>query len=332
MTPPRPRGRRPPALFPAAALLLLALGPACARDSGRIAGSGTIEMDEVEIASLVGGRLQRLLVNEGDRVRAGDTLVYLAQGEVVGEIEARSAETDRAEALWRDQQRGPREAERKTARADLEAASTTLSLAETEYRRTQALHDRNAASDADVDRARAARDEAAARRAAAQERVALVDEGYRRDQVAAARNAVEAAKGELFSSMAKGRELILTAPISGVVLHKNVKQGEVVGPGISILTLGNPDSLWMRCYLSAPEVARIRLGERAETRVLGWGKRAFLGRVTQIATRAEFTPRSALTEEERANVVFGVKIALDPTGGVLKPGLPADARIEPVAR
>ena len=289
-------------------------------------------MDEVEIASLVGGRLQRLLVNEGDRVRAGDTLVYLAQGEIVGEIEARAAESDRAESLWRDQQRGPREAERQTARADLDAAATSLALAESELKRTQALHDRQIASDADVDRARAARDEAAARRAGAAERLALVEEGYRRDQVAAARKAADAAKGALFSSMAKGRELILGAPISGVVLHKNVQRGEVVGPGISILTLGNPDSLWMRCYLSSPEVARIRLGARAEVRVLGWGKRAFLGRVTEIATRAEFTPRSALTEEERASVVFGVKIALDPTEGVLKPGLPASARIEPVPR
>ncbi len=332
MTPPRPRGRRQPALILAAAFFLLALGPGCARDSGRIEGSGTIEMDEIEIASLVGGRLHRLLVNEGDRVHAGDTLVYLAQGEIVGEVEARSAETDRAESLWRDQQRGPREAERKTTRADLEAAATTLSLAESEFRRAQALHDRNVASDAEVDRARAARDEAAARRAAAEERLALVEEGYRRDQVAAARNAVEAAKGALFSSMAKARELILSAPISGVVLHRNVKSGEVVGPGISILTLGNPDSLWMRCYLSSPEVARIRLGAKAEVHVLGWEKRAFLGRVTQIATRAEFTPRAALTEEERASVVFGIKIALDPTAGVLKPGLPADARIEPVAR
>jgi membrane fusion protein YbhG len=310
---------------------LLILVPGCARQSNFVEGSGTIEMDEVEVASLVGGRLLRLLVNEGDRVEAGDTLVYLGHGEIAGEIQSRTAETDRAEALWRDQERGPREAERKTARADLDAAETSLGLLNAELRRIEALQKQNLAADADVDRARAARDEAAARRAVADERLALVEEGYRRDQVAAARKAVDAAKGNLLSSMAKGRELVLTAPIHGVVLFKNVQRGEVVAPGTSILTLGNPDSLWMRCYLSTPEVARIRLGGRAQVHVLGWEKRGFPGRVTEIATRAEFTPRSALTEEERASVVFGVKIALDPTNGILKPGLPADARIETVA-
>ena len=309
-------------------MALLSLG--CARDKSHVVGSGTIELDEVDIASLVGGRLQRLFVTEGDSVRAGDTLVVLAHGEITGEVEAATAETERAEALWRDQQTGPRAAERKTARAELDAATTSLKLADSELKRTEGMYQRQLVADADVDRARAARDEAAARRAAAEERLALVESGYRSDQIVAARQAAQAAKGELYSSKAKAHELILTAPIRGVVLLKNVEQGEVVGPGVPILTLGNPDRLWMRCYLATPEVSRIRVGARAEVRVLGWKGRTFPGRVVEIATRAEFTPRSALTEEERASIVFGVKIALDPTGGILKPGLPADARIETV--
>jgi HlyD family secretion protein len=59
----------------------------------------------------------------------------------------------------------------------------------------------------------------------------------------------------------------------------------------------------------------------------GYGKRTFPGHVATVATRAEFTPRAALTEEERANIVFAVKVAMDPTGGALKPGLPVEVRI-----
>jgi HlyD family secretion protein len=70
------------------------------------------------------------------------------------------------------------------------------------------------------------------------------------------------------------------------------------------------------------------LNAPAEIRVQGWPHRVFPGHVVEIASRAEFTPRTALTEEERANLVFGVKISLDPTGGILKPGLPADAVIQ----
>jgi HlyD family secretion protein len=95
---------------------------------------------------------------------------------------------------------------------------------------------------------------------------------------------------------------------------------------VPILTLGDPRKLWMRVYVAAPQVARVRLGDRVSVKVLGDPK-SYPGRVVEIATRAEFTPRAALTEEERANIVFGVKVALDAPEGRLKPGLPADARI-----
>lgn len=331
MISPAPRLRRVHAVALVAAVALSFLSLGCARDKNHVFGSGTIELDEVDIASLVGGRVQHLFIAEGDSVRAGDTLAVLAHGEIAGEVEARTAETERAELLWRDQQTGPRAAERKTARAELDAATTALRLADSELKRTLGLYERKLVSEAEVDRARAARDEAAARRAAAEEQLALVEEGYRRGQVAAAREAAQAAKGELLSSKAKARELVLTAPIRGVVLLRSVVQGEVVGPGVAIATLGDPDRLWMRCYLATPEVSRVRVGSKAEVRVLGWKDRTFPGHVVEIATRAEFTPRSALTEEERASIVFGVKIALDPSGGILKPGLPADARIEAAA-
>jgi HlyD family secretion protein len=324
---------RPPrrAFLAAAVLLFTGSLAGCSRGNSRVVGSGTIELDEVDIASLVGGRVVRVLVDEGDTVRAGDTLVVLAHGEIAGEVTAREGESARAEALWRDQARGPREAERKAARAERDAAATALQLAEEELRRVIGLHQGKFASDAERDRARAARDEAAARRSSAEERLALLEEGYRREQIHAARGAVRVAEGQLFTAKSKARELILTAPIEGVVLIKSVEQGEVVGPAVPILTLGDPNRLWLRAYLSAPEVARIRLGAPASIRVPGWPGREFPGRVVEIATRAEFTPRAALTEEERASLVFGVKVALDLTGGILKAGLPADAAIQTVA-
>ena len=82
----------------------------------------------------------------------------------------------------------------------------------------------------------------------------------------------------------------------------------------------------MRVYIAAPFIGRVRRGDSAEVRVTGI-RRPFAGRVVEIASRAEFTPRAALTEEERANLVFGVKVAVDSGGGALKPGLPADVRI-----
>jgi HlyD family secretion protein len=124
--------------------------------------------------------------------------------------------------------------------------------------------------------------------------------------------------------------LVLTAPRSGVVLLVNYRAGELVPPSMPVVTLGDPDSLWMRVYVAAPLLTRVHLGAPVEVRPIG-GNRPYRGRVVSIATEAEFTPRAALTEEEQANLVFGVKLVIDRTGGTLKAGLPADARILPPA-
>ena len=88
-------------------------------------------------------------------------------------------------------------------------------------------------------------------------------------------------------------------------------------PGIPVVTLGNPDSLWVRVYIAAPKLGEVKLGAPADVTTPGAPGRHFVGRLVEIATHAEFTPRAALTEDERANLVFAVKVALAPTGGVL---------------
>ena len=306
--------------------LLAFLAAGCSGRESGIRGSGTVELDEVDIASLVGGRVNEVRVSEGDSVRAGDTLVVLGQGEVTAGVREQEAEVGRASALARDQELGPRLEERRAAKADLDTAAAALALAESELARMRALFERKLAAQADMDRAITQRNQAAARRDAAMQRYRLLEAGTRKQVVAAARGAAEAARAGLQSARARARELVLTAPIDGVVLLKNVEQGEVVGPAIPILTLGDTRKLWMRVYIAAPQVVHVRLGDRVDVTVQG-DTRKYSGHVVEIATRAEFTPRAALTEEERANIVFGVKVALDDSVGRLKPGLPADARI-----
>ena len=85
----------------------------------------------------------------------------------------------------------------------------------------------------------------------------------------------------------------------------------------------------MRVYIAVPKLGEVKLGAPAVVTTLGAPGRRFDGRVVEIATRAEFTPRAALTVEEQANLVFGVKVALAPTNGTLKAGLPAEAQILP---
>ena len=113
-----------------------------ARDRG-VTGSGTVEMDEVDIASQIGGRIQELRVREGDPVRLGDTLAVLDQGEVIAGVLASQADAGRAVAQLRDMQAGARPAEVEAAAAALRAATAQAELAESEFARTRALFEQS---------------------------------------------------------------------------------------------------------------------------------------------------------------------------------------------
>lgn len=299
----------------------------CGRDTKTVHASGMLEMDEIDVSSMVGGRLTRLYAGEGDSVHAGDTLAVLDRDEVAAQLGVQAAEAERAAAQSRQVTAGPRVQEIRIARATLASAQAAYDLAEKDFERTDALYKRQVAATAELDRARTARDEAKAKRDAANQQLRLLEAGSRREEIVAARQSAAAARASVAAAASRLRELVLVAPVSGVVLLRNYEPGELVPPNLPVLTLGNPDSLWIRAYVPAPQITRIRRGSAATVHLSG-DKRTFPGRVIEIATQAEFTPRAALTEEERANIVFAVKIVLDPSDGALKAGVPADAVIE----
>ncbi|HMI31283.1 MAG TPA: biotin/lipoyl-binding protein, partial [Candidatus Limnocylindrales bacterium] len=171
----------------AGTLVLAAALLGCSKANHGIHGSGTIELNEVDIASLVGGRVSLVLVDEGDSVRAGDTLVVLAQGEVTAGVREQEAEVGRASALARDQELGPRIEERRAAKADLDTAEAALQLAESELARIRALFAKQLIPQSDLDRTQTTRNQAAARRDGALERYRLLESGFRRQVVTAAR-------------------------------------------------------------------------------------------------------------------------------------------------
>ena len=303
-------------------LLSLLLGSCAPRG---IHGGGTIEMTEVDVSSLTGGRIVRLNVDEGDAVHRGDTLATLDRGELTAALVEQAARAQGAAQQFKDLQSGPRPEEVVSARAQLMAAEAEQHAAEANYRRIATLAEKKIVAPQELDDARARRDAAIARAKAAAETLRMQETGFRRHQVGAAREAADAAAAQLAGARSRAQELTLVSPIDGVVMLKNFDAGEVVQPGAAVVTLGNPDSLWMRVYLAAPKLLSVKVGQPVAVRPIG-AKKDYPGRVVEIATQAEFTPRVALTETEQANLVFGVKVALAPSGGVLKAGLPADAR------
>jgi HlyD family secretion protein len=306
-------------------LLLFALVASCTKAETNTA-SGTIEFTQTDVAGTVPARVERVLVEEGATVRAGDTLVILTQTGVPQDLDQRRARVAAAEAELQDLLRGARPAEIERARAELRSATSEAERTAADSVRNARLLAAGGISESAFEASSNAARVAGSRRDAALEAVRLLEAGSRPDRISAARASVAAARAQLATGVAVAGDLVLTAPVDGQVLARHAEPGEVLAAGIPVLSLGDARHAWVRVYVRAPVFATIKVGDQVPLTIDGLEGATFMARVAALATTAEFTPRVALTEEERADLLFGVKLELSDTTGTLKAGLPATAR------
>lgn len=309
-------------------LALFALG--CTKDNaGQIEGTGTLEVVEVDVAPLTPARVLRVWREEGDTVRVGDTLVSLTQSTVQADVSARRARVASAEAQLRDLEAGARPAEIEGAEAELRAAESETTRTAADFDRLSAIVKSGGISTQEVDAARNAATVSAARRDRARETLRLLRQGTRPQLIAAARADVDNARAALAAAQQTASDLVLVAPVSGIVMLRNAEPGEVLGAGVSAMTIGELSEPYVRIFVNQLALPGVTLGADAEGVLDGRPATSFMGKVVAINSKAEFTPRVALTEEERADLLFGVKVAFRDSGGALKPGLPITVRIGP---
>ena len=307
-------------------LAVTAAPAACRTSPPPLTAAGTLEMLEVDVASLQAARVVTVTVAEGDRVRVGDTLVVLAlptTDAAAAEAEARlAAARENTRAL----QRGARPAEIARAGAELRALDAEAGRLAADLARIEPLASRGDVSAATVDAARAASRSSTARRDASRESLRLLESGARVEERRAAAAGERAAAAAAAAVRASENDLVLRAPIDGIVTSRNTEPGEVIVPGQSALTLGAPARPWARVYVAQGVLSRMHVGDTLSA-LLDGDSVVYRGRVVSLASKAEFTPRVALTDQERADLLFGVRIEFDDRTGRLKAGLPITVRL-----
>jgi len=159
-----------------------------------------------------------------------------------------------------------------------------------------------------------------------------VKEGSRSEQIAVDRQAVRQAMENTRLSRIKLGYTVLMAPTSGVILTREAELGEVVGPGTPIVTLAEVDHPWLRAYISETDLGRVCWGQAARVTTDTYPGKAYTGRLSFIASDAEFTPKSVETQNERVTLVYKIKIEIPNPNHELKPGMPADAVLEPLSQ
>lgn len=321
---------------------VLAAAAACApaADPNTLRVSGHVEATEVRLAPEMGGRVLSLNVKEGDRIQTGAVVLTIDATDLQLAIARAKTERASAEAQLRLVRASARsedvkqaEAQVEAAKADIPAARAELDAATADLQRFDLLLSRKSGSQKQRDDAATRRDVASARVEAAQKRVeaaeatlARVKAGARREEVAVAESRIATAQAAIASLEDQLKDATLVSPVSGVVTEKLTEMGEMVAPRAPVAVVADLDHAWADVYVPEPAVPRIALGQPA-TLFTDAGGAGLTGTVTFISPKAEFTPRNVQTADERAKLVYRIRVTVDNSGGVLKQGMPVDAEL-----
>jgi len=313
----------------------------------------TVERGQV-VATLDRRELEReIALRQAEVKGASAALDELLAGSRPEEIAAAAAAVQQVQAGLDELLAGSRPQEVKAAMASLDRAKTEAELQRSEYERQKRLYEKEVISKKEYEAFVAAHEAAEARLKEANEHLELVREGPRKEQIEQARAAVAQAR-ERYELVRKGprQETIeqararfeqadaalalaqtrlgyttLASPLSGVVLSDNVEAGEYVSPGTPVLTVGDLDNVWLRAYINENDLGRVKVGQPVRVTTDTYPGKVYEGRVSFIASEAEFTPRNVQTQKQRVKLVYRVKIDIPNPETELKPGMPADAEI-----
>ncbi len=325
------------------ALAAAGLSSAGCRQEGpvnQIRVSGYVDATDVQVAPEVGGRILDLKVDEGDRVTTGQVIAQLDTADTELALARLRTEREQAAAQLRLVLAGARvedirlaEAQVASAEADVKAGEVELASASSDLARFESLLETNSSSQKQRDDAATRRDLARARLDAAKERVVAAREtlarlraGARREEIDVARARVATADAQIKVAEKSLADATVTSPLAGVVSTKVADAGEIVPPRAPIVIVTDLDHAWANVYVDEPLVPRLTLGQKA-TLVTDAGQQ-LEGTVTFVSPKAEFTPRNVQTADERAKLVYRVKVTVDNAKGVLKQGMPVEAILD----
>jgi HlyD family secretion protein len=336
-----------------------------ARDNA-LQGSGTVEARDIRVGSKIGGRIDKILVREGDTVQAGQTLITFDDKELAAslgqsraaaekarrgyrpeEIEEARAAAAQAKADYELRKNGYRKEDIAAAQADLDRATADEVRTRLDFQRYEALAQKDLVSKQQRDTAEANWKMALAQQQNYQHKFDELKRGYRPEEIASTEakyqqtmatlekyergnrhEDVDLATAAYALDEARFRERQVTAPSAATVEVLDVRPGDLIAPNTPVATLLEKDQIYVRIYIPETEIGHVQIGQKAEVRVDSFPKTVFDGVVEQINQQAEFLPRNVQTREERVHQVFGVKIRInDPAGHVLA-GMAADVKLK----
>lgn len=303
------------------------LGGCGRQESNRV--QGYAEGEFVYVASPLAGILEKLYVQRGNQVSASDLLFDLDNTPEKAARDEAQRRLAQARANLQDAIKARRPSEIESIEAQLKQARAALVFSEIEFERQKKLLESGAVSNQAYDRARSTRDQDKERVAQLEADLQTANLGSRTDQIQAAEENVRAQEATLARAEWDLSQKRQSAPQAGVIFDTLFREGEWVAAGRPVVALLPPENIKIRAFVPETQIGSIHYGETVRVSVDGV-KEPFIGKVTFISPRAEFTPPVIYSQEARSKLVFMIEARFDPAVSKnLHPGQPVDVQFGP---
>ena len=288
---------------------------------------GNVDIRQVELGFRVSGRLATLNFEEGQAVDAGVVLAELDPRPYQDELRSTEAQVAAQEATLAKLVNGPRKAEIDQARAALADATAAAENARRGFDRAEQLLPASAITHSGYDDARAARDRTNARVVQARESLRLLEQGSRKEDIAAAEASLAGARARLASARTRLDDTRLLAPSDGIILSRVKEAGAILSPADVVYVLSLTRPVWVRAYVGEPQLGLLRPGREVTVTSDSAPDHPHSGRIGFISPTAEFTPKSVETPELRADLVYRLRVVVDDPGQSLLQGMPVTVHV-----
>jgi HlyD family secretion protein len=280
---------------------------------------GTLEYDRISLPAPSAERIVSVAVHEGDRVKAGATVMTLERIRIAAQTGVAQAQAQQQRDALAELEAGTRIEQVAQARAELARTQAQAGDARAYLARLQPLGQRKLVAAVDVDRARTAASSADAQMREAQAMLSELEHGARRERIDQARSAVRAADAQVAAQSVSLDKLQIVAPRDGRIDSLPYKLGDQAPLGAPLAVLLVGDAPYARVYVPEPIRANVKIGDRATVRVDGQGD--IVGHVRAIRSEPSFTPYYALSGKDAARLSYLAEIVLE-NAGDLPAGLP----------
>ncbi|WP_457625026.1 HlyD family secretion protein [Persephonella sp.] len=327
-----------------------------------VMGTGRIDGDLININTKYPGRIKKLYVDEGDKIRKNQIVAELKSGEyraklkaIEETIKAKQKEISAKEIELRILQESLPENVKKAQEAikankamlselrqNIEALKKVVAQDERDYKRFKKLSEKDLFPkeklekiklklDTDLDRLKALKEKEkqiiagikSAESTLNQAKTTLLKIKALEEAVSGLKKAVKALQAQKEEISIIISELQIRSPINGYVVDKVANEGEVVGAGMTIITAVDPDKLYLKIFVDTIQNGKIKIGDRAVIFLDAFPDRPIPATVVKVAKKAEFTPKEVAVREDRIQRVFAVHLKPDKPDPLLKLGLPA---------